>query len=93
MSEENGKAVQQNLTLQPLQLAALLVIDGILNAMQTGANQLGGFLKLKTEGDILVRSLQILGKEKEALMNDWARSIQVVQALPNGPVNGIIKGK
>ena len=57
----NGKFQKpQELMLEPMQLAALLVIDGVAMAVQTGANQLGGFLKLEREAQILTKVLALL---------------------------------
>ncbi len=83
----NGKFQQpKQLQLEPLQLGALLVIDGCAVALQTGANQLGGFLGLKREADLLLKALGVLQVEKEQLMADWQRKLVVApaSALVNG---------
>jgi hypothetical protein len=77
----NGKFQKpQDITLQPLQLAALLVLDGCCVALQTGANQLGGFLKLEREAGILMTALKQVTTDKEKLVADWGRKVQLVDA-------------
>ena len=86
MSAPNGKG--QNLSLTPHQLGAMLVLDSLIVGLQTGANQLGGFLGLKREGDILANAMHSLAREKELLMSSWAKQVQVfpAAALPPPPV-------
>ncbi len=77
----NGKfQKQQQLDLQPMQLATLLVLDGACVALQTGANQLGGFLKLEREANILTSALKLVVTEKEKLIAEWGQKVQVVPA-------------
>lgn len=82
MNVINGKlqGKQKSLQLDPMQLAAMLVFDGCMVALQTGANQLGGFLKLKREADILVGALDFLNKEKTKLMNEWSNKLVIAPA-------------
>ena len=86
----NPGTPQKKLDLQPLQLAALLVLDGCAMALSTGANQLGGFLGLKREAEILVRCGQMLDSEKQKLLSDWTQLVKLVP-LPAGL--SVINGK
>lgn len=83
----NGKFQKpQQLELQPMQLAALLVLDGVAVALQTAANQLGGFLKLEREAQIVMKALVHIQQEKEKLVQEWQR--KVVVAPGNTTVDG-----
>lgn len=64
------------------QLATMLILDGAISFLQIGANQLGGFLKLTAEADILMGAIEFIGTRKIALQKEWSGGIQVVQALP-----------
>lgn len=90
MSEELKPQARQ-LMLEPMQLAALLVLDAQVAQLQVGANQLGGFLKLHEEADILVRAAQYIQRRKEKLMDGWGRRVQLVGAGAMPPVNGVEK--
>ncbi len=84
---------KNELRLTPHQLAAMLVLDAQVAQLQIGANQLGGFLGLKREADILVNAIQVIQKDKERLVESWAKTIQIVpaSALPPPPViQGVI---
>lgn len=88
MNVINGKLQPKpTLQLEPLQLAAILILDGCSIALKTGADQLGGFLGLKREADILVKALNIIGADKKQLMEEWQRKIVVAPAaaLPDAP--------
>ena len=85
----NGKFQKpQELMLEPMQLAALLVLDGVAMAVQTGANQLGGFLKLEREAQILCKVLALLVDEKKQLVDDWGRKVKLVDASAVAKVAG-----
>lgn len=62
------------------QLATLLVLEGACAQLQTGANQLGAFLGLKREADVLVQAIQLIDREKQSLTKEWERTIQIVGA-------------
>lgn len=62
------------------QAAVLMTLDMVCVVLQTAANQLGGFLELQAEGNILVRALAQVSQDKERLVADWRRS--VVLAAP-----------
>lgn len=70
----------KGLSLQPMQLAAMLVLDAAIAYLQIGANQLGGFLKLEREADILVQAMNVIGNQKSALMAEWENKVQIVPA-------------
>lgn len=87
----NGKT--QDLRLTPHQLGAMLVFDAQLASLQVGANQLGGFLKLEREATVLVGAIQHIQREKDKLMAEWAKAVQIfpvaaMPALPPGPDKG-----
>lgn len=67
------------LKLTPKQLAAMLVVDACRAALQTGANQLGAFLGMKDEADILVKHVDGLKADFEALEQKRAAGIVVAQ--------------
>lgn len=89
MNPVNGTA-KQGLELEPLQLAALLVLDGCCINLKTGIDQLGGFLGLKREADILAERLKDLVREKEKLIEDWKRKVKLVSAAEMPPPPRII---
>lgn len=78
------------MTLTAHQLATVLVLDGAMAALQTGANQLGSFLKLQDEANILVGAINYIGTRKQDLQAQWERRVQLVGAEELGPV---INGK
>lgn len=85
----NGKPPEpQKLELTPHQLATVLVLDSCCVALQTGMNQLGGFLGLTREASILEERLKDLSREKEKLLQSWSRKVQLVPAaaMPPAPV-------
>ena len=82
----------KTMELNSNQLAALLVLDGQSAQLQIGANQLGSFLKLKREADILIAAIELIQKEKEKLISDWAKLIQIVPASALPP-SGLILAK
>lgn len=84
----NGNPPQQKLELTPMQLASLLVLDSCAAALQTGVNQLGGFLHLTREASILEERLKDLQREKEKLVESWSRRVQLVPAgaMPPAPL-------
>lgn len=67
------------LRLTANQLATMLVLDGAIAHLQTCANQLGGFLKLKDEAEILMGAVEYIGTRKMAMQKQWDGSIVVVQ--------------
>lgn len=78
MSAANG--AQRQLELTPTQLAAMLVIDAQVAQLQIAANQLGGFLKMTREADLIVSAMKVLAEGKERLVQEWARKVQIVPA-------------
>ncbi len=72
---------QKNIQVTPLQMASLLVLEGQIAQLQVGANQLGGFLKLTKEADILIEAAQLIEKKKVEMQRSWETGIQVVSAL------------
>lgn len=81
-----------SIALTTHQLAALLVLEAQAQQLQIGANQLGGFLKLKAEADILVEAIALIQRKTGELRAQWARTVQIVDAasMPAAPV---INGK
>ena len=73
----NGQA---QLQLEPLQLATMLVLDALAKAMETGMNQLGGFLGLKREADIIANALSHLQRDKQRLIEEWQKRIVIAPA-------------
>ncbi len=69
----------QTLRLTPHQLATVLVFDGAIAMLQTGANQLGGFLKLKAEADVLISAIELIGSRKVALQKEWGGGIVIAK--------------
>lgn len=92
MSEKNGKQTQ-NLSLNAAQLGTMLVLDAQLASLQVGANQLGGFLKLEREANILVSAMHQIQRDKELLMKSWASQVQVFPPSALPPSQQIIPGK
>lgn len=82
MNVINGKLQpkEKKLELQPLQLATIIILDACSTALQTGANQLGGFLKLEREASILMKALNVLEGEKQKLVQEWQQKIVVAPA-------------
>lgn len=77
MNKTNGT---QKLSLEPMQLATLLVFDACGIAIQNGCNQLGGFLGLRREAEMLAQSLAALQHAKDALLAEWQRKVVVAPA-------------
>jgi hypothetical protein len=71
---------KQAIRLTPQQLGTLLVLDGLVVALQTGANQLGGFLGLKAEGNLVLQALEVLVKGRDGLRAEWAKAVQLAPA-------------
>ena len=84
----DAKKNQTKLELQPLQLAAALVMDAQIAQLQVGANQLGGFLKLEREANILLEAAQLIGKKRQELMDEWSRRVHLAPANALVGVNG-----
>lgn len=63
----------------PMQLAATLLLEGEAQRLQVSANQLGGFLKLTREGDILIQAQQVIIRELQKLQREWAGEIVLAQ--------------
>lgn len=81
-------------TLNANQLATLLVFEGACAALQTGANQLGGFLKLEREALVLADAIQLIDKAKREFAAEWSRTIQIVSGMPSESViNGKVLGQ
>ncbi len=83
---KNGAAPAQ-LHLEPMQVCALVIIEGLAAGMQAAINQLGGFLKLPREADIVANAMGHLQRDKERLMQEWQRRLVVA------PAGAIIDGK
>lgn len=77
--------------LTPMQLAAVLVIEGQIAQLQVGANQLGGFLGLKREADILINAIQVITKDRDALVASWAKQVKIygADAAPKPVIQGV----
>lgn len=65
--------------ITPDQLATLLVLDAAMAALQTGANQLGGYLGLKDEAEILTGAIAFVGSRRDELQRQWSAAAQVAQ--------------
>lgn len=82
----------KKLELSPLQLATVLVMDGCAMSLQTGANQLGGFLGLKREAEVLAKVGKLLDDEKQKLISEWQHTVKLVDASAMGSViNGKVR--
>lgn len=81
----NGK----DLSLNPSQLATMLVIDQCCSALNFGVNQLAGGLGLKDEALVLARALEQLSRDRDALVQQWNRAVVIA---PAGALN-VIDGK
>lgn len=79
----------ERLDLTPMQLAAVLVIESQIAQLQIAANQLGGWLKLTREADILVNAMQIIVKDTEKLKADWAKQVKIFPEAALAP--GLIR--
>lgn len=67
-----------SLRVTPPQLAIMLVFDAQAQALQMGANQLGGFLGEKEAAEVLLSAKQHIEKAGMRMRAQWERSIQVV---------------
>lgn len=70
---------QQVLRLTPEQLCTLLVFEAQAAQLQTAANQLGGFLGLKAEAEVLLSAKGHLDAAKVRMQAEWQRTVQVAQ--------------
>lgn len=68
------------LNLSPKQVAAMLVIEGALQLLQTGANQLDGFLRYPEAAAVLGAALKTLNDGYAALHRSWANGIIIAPA-------------
>lgn len=85
----NGKfQKEEQLSLTPMQMGTLLVLDGLSAAMQAAANQLGGFLKLPREADIVIRCGNMLQVEKDKLVGEWKRTVQLATPASLSVIEG-----
>ena len=79
----------QQLSLTPMQMATLLVFDLCGSTLQTGCNQLGGFLGLKREAEMLAQGLAAVQAAKESLLNEWSRKVVVAPAGALSVIEGV----
>jgi hypothetical protein len=79
------------LELTPHQLCAILIIESQCAQLQLGANQLGGFLGLKREAEMLLNAIQVLQKDKERLIHDWSKQVQIVPASAIQAIPSLVK--
>lgn len=70
----------QKLDLNPMQLATVLIFDLCGTTLSTGINQLGGFLGLRREAEMLGQALAALQHAKETLIGEWSRKVVVAPA-------------
>jgi hypothetical protein len=70
----------QTIRLTPHQMATMLVIEGAMATLQMGSNQLGGFLGLKDEADLLMSACNHLGKGLEEMKREWEGKVVLVGA-------------
>jgi hypothetical protein len=68
------------LRLTPLQLVTVMVLEGQAEQLQIAANQLGGWLGLKAEADILVSAREHILRAKTKMQASWLNAVQVVSA-------------
>lgn len=82
---------KKNVSLTAPQLAAFLTLEGQMAQLQIAANQLGAFLKMEKEANILIQAMTFIGNQKNALMAEWERKVQLVpaEAMPKGVINGV----
>jgi hypothetical protein len=79
----NGSATPQPPTAAPQmqlngqQLAAMLVIEGLLQHMQTCVNQLGAFVGYKHAAELVAHAGSVLGRDYEAMKQQWGRQVQI----------------
>jgi len=79
---------QQEIRLTPEQMAAMLVIEGLLQAIQVGVNQLGGFIKYTPAAEILANAGAVLGRDYMAMRKQWERSVVVAPASALSVIEG-----
>jgi hypothetical protein len=68
------------LRLRPEQVAAMLVFEAQIHALNIATSQVGGFLKMAPEADALARVRDVLISELERVRAKWAGQVVVVQA-------------
>ena len=68
------------LRLTPHQLATMLVMESLIQALQTGATQLGGFLKLEDEARDIMAAAEVLAKRLEERRRTWATGLVLAAA-------------
>lgn len=71
---------KSSIRLTAQQMATMLVLDSAMAFLQIGANQLGGWLELKKEADILVGAIEFIGTRKMALQKEWANAVVIAGA-------------
>lgn len=86
----NTPTQPKKLELTPTQLATVLVIDGCVSNLVTGANQLGGWLGLKSEAEVLARIANLLEGEKQKMIADWTTLVKLAAPGQYPVVNGSV---
>ena len=77
--------VQKTIRLTPHQMATMLVIEAQIQALQMGSNQLGGFLGLKDEADLLMSAANHLAKGLEKFKRGWETGLVIASEAPPEP--------
>jgi len=75
----------QTIRLTPHQMATMLVVEAQIQALQMGANQLGGFLKLDEEAKLLISAATHLAKGLEKFKRQWESGIVLASEAPPEP--------
>lgn len=78
----------QHLSLTPEQYATMLVVDGLLSHIQTAVNQLGGFVKYTPAAEMVAHAGSVLGRDYEALKQQWQRSVVIAPAGALSAIEG-----
>lgn len=72
-------ADKPSLRLTPQQLAIVLVVEAQIASLQYGANQLGGFLKLR-EADALIAARDVLVSALGEMHRQWSGQVVLASA-------------
>lgn len=85
MTEANGKP---QFNLDPRQLATVLLIEGLLQQLQTASNQLGGFLKYDPGANAVNNAIRVLADDYKRLQELWSKAVVIAPASALSVIEG-----
>lgn len=77
-----------NVQFTPAQLGTMLVVDGLLLAMNVAVQQLGGFLKYEPAAQMVLHAQSVLVRDFEALKVQWQQKVVLAPASSLSVIEG-----